>query len=605
MTASVSDIGAEAVTEMELPDEYVGRNVWGDIGQMFRLILGHIKSDPVWGTVLWAYVIGASTFSSWLGMQFMLRSADTTNALVAGKYDAVVTALIATTLALAAMVVVGFVGTFMTFTLRIRIRTFVANLLMNGWLRKKKLYSPDLGPVIDHPEQRVQEDSFTFATLVVDMLPMITGSITSFFLYSGALWALETPFTLPVPGGSHVAVPHALYLAALVSAGVLTVLAHLAGRALTRFEVVRQRLEAGFRHDLGQAREFSEQIALSRGEQIERQRAGRNYQLIQKNWTPYTTANAFLSAIQGISGNFPMVLPIALLFPLVLKGSMQVGDLQVAGESFQSLYYVIGSLISLYTSFALLRSATLRIRLMETTLAKDAPPGIVRSASAGRSFSARDLTVRTPAGEVLVAVANLEISGGQKWLIKGRSGTGKSTLFRALAGIWPFGSGTIREPENEKGVMFLPQTPYLPNGSLAELLSYPNSPEAYDADRFRKVLRDVRLERLVGEVNTIRPWSKILSPGEQQRLCLGRALLQRPDLLFLDEATSSLDAQTELEVFAALSDQLRDSAIVAISHNEQVTQAKDFVLMVERGHGSISDLRSAPATNVPKDGPHV
>lgn len=590
MTASASDIGADAVTKTEMPKEYVGSNVWRDIGHSFRLIFLHIKADTAWGSSLWAYMIAASTVSSWLGMQFMLRSADITNALVAGSYDGVVTALIATSLALAGSVGMTFISNFARMTLVIRLRTFLATMLMDRWLCCNKLYAPDR-PAIDHPEQRVQEDTYSFAIYVVDMLPLLTGVLSSFFLYSGTLWKLDIPFNIPVGNGEHVAVPHALYVAAILTAIVFTLLAHAAGRALTRLEVVRQRLEAGFRHDLGQAREFSEQIALSRGEAVERERAGHNFQLIRKNWKPFTVSTSFLNVVQATSSFVPMMTPIALLFPLVLSGKMKVGDLQVAGSSFQTLYIVFGSFVTLYSSFVVLRSATMRIGLMEKMLSTPLPRDIVRAANAGASFVARQFEVRKPTGEKLVTLDKLEISAGQKWLIKGRSGTGKSTMLRALSGIWPFGAGVLQEPAEGKRVMFVPQTPYLPNGSLAELLSYPLAAHDFSADQLRKVLHDVGLARLASELQVVQPWSKILSPGEQQRLCLGRVLLQRPDFLFLDEATSALDIQTESEVLAALFEQLSGTAIMAISHKENAMQSNDFVLTVDGGRATVTDLR--------------
>ncbi len=585
MSVSVSDGGADTIARTERPDEAIGRNVGRDIAYIVKFVFRHLRTDPVVGIVLWMVVLGSSTVSSWLSLHFMLKSAATTNGLVARDHPAVVAALLGMGGVLLAMLLNQTLSTAAALTQRIRLRKSIVDRLSDGWFGGNKLYAPGGAVPIDYPEQRIQEDTFVFAQTTVLLIPMIAGTLTSFYLYSGELWQRATPYPIHLASGIDVIIPKALYVFAILSALMMTVITHLVGRILTRLDVVRQRLEAGFRHDLGMAREFGEQIVLSKGQKTERRRSQHNFRLIQRNWTPFTIISSVLGAIQGSSTYVSMMLPTLFMFPLIIKGSMKMGDLTVVAGSFGAVYFVFSSAVTFYADFAILRAAAMRLHLMEDFLGEEDKRGVVRPQSNG-GVEVSDLTIMAPNGRQLAVVDDLRIEPGQKVLIKGRSGSGKSTLFRLLAGIWPFGRGSIAMPQGRETTMFLPQLPYMPSGSLREVLSYPSDPSRYDDADYRQVLRDVQLDRLEGELNLQRAWSKVLSPGEQQRICNGRALLQKPRYLFMDEGTSSLDAETEREVFAVLAERLSASAIVTISHTARTEAEQDVILHLEGGRMS-------------------
>jgi putative ATP-binding cassette transporter len=174
-----------------------------------------------------------------------------------------------------------------------------------------------------------------------------------------------------------------------------------------------------------------------------------------------------------------------------------------------------------------------------------------------------------PNGRVILADTGFTIEPGDRIVLTGPSGAGKSTLFRALAGIWPFGRGTVRFPGNAR-VLFLPQKPYIPIGSLREAVAYPGAAADFGDDAIRATLGDVGLAALAERLDERQNWSLQLSGGEQQRLAVARALLHRPDWLFLDEATAALDEASERHLYGLLEQRLAGATIVSIAHRPTV-----------------------------------
>jgi putative ATP-binding cassette transporter len=593
VTASVSDIGADAVVATECPPDFAHRNVWGDVAYMVRLLAFHVRRDWIFAVPLWVLLLGAGAVGSYLQLRYIRELANVTNGLVVSNRPAVVAALTGAVVFIVLTAIHHGLQSALAYTLRIRIRTALTGELLRRWLGGRGFYRPLQDHALDHPEQRVQEDVYNFGLYLIQLAPALVTSATTFYLYSNQLWLLSSPLPVSMPSGGQIIIPRALYVLAIATAIVATLSAHLIGRIYTRLDVVRQRIEAGFRHDLGQAREFAEQIVLGGGQALEEARARHDYALIRRNWRPYTGSAASLEAVRVLITLLASVIPTVLLFPLVLAGKMQVGDLTIAGVAFGAVFHAFGSISTNYDGFALLRSASQRIQLMDESLSYEQSSGFVHAAADRPEFAVRDLEVRTAAGHKLFSIDKLTIGAGERWLVRGMSGSGKSTFFRVMSGIWPFGSGTVEHPSQGSRVMFLPQKPYLPNGTLAELLSYPSPSDAFAPADYRAVLTDIRLERLIGDIGAARSWAKRLSPGEQQRVVLARALLQKPDFLFLDEATSSLDPKTEAAMFDVLARRLPDTSLVTIAHTDRLTRYHSHQLQIENGGVTIAELKGA------------
>jgi putative ATP-binding cassette transporter len=212
--------------------------------------------------------------------------------------------------------------------------------------------------------------------------------------------------------------------------------------------------------------------------------------------------------------------------------------------------------------------------------AKAIKPGIDRAPAPGPELTAENIELALPDGRALIRGLNAKIKAGDKLLIAGPSGAGKTTLFRALAGIWPFGSGRLHVPQNGKA-LFLPQRPYLPIGTLRDTLAYPAQPDEIDPQATQAVLRDVNLEQLVSRLDEEANWSHELSIGEQQRLAIARALLLKPDWLYLDEATSALDSANEQRMYKLLAERLPNATVLSIAHRPEVARFHDRRLEID------------------------
>ncbi|MGH7019734.1 MAG: ATP-binding cassette domain-containing protein, partial [Brevundimonas sp.] len=290
-----------------------------------------------------------------------------------------------------------------------------------------------------------------------------------------------------------------------------------------------------------------------------------------------------ITVVAGLPETIMLVGPAVLCAPFVLSGRMQIGDIALVGASFQQVYGGVGIIVRQYAELALLRSAVARLRLLDEMVSIDLPSDIsVTETESDDGIQVHDLMIAYPNGQLMNAVGNLEIAPGARLLVKGRSGAGKSTLLRSIAGLWPFGRGDVRLPASA-AIAFLPQRGYMPDGTLASLMSYPQAPETHDDAAYLALLERLGLARLAPRLHDHQPWSRILSPGEQQRIAGARAILAAPDYLFVDEATSALDADSEANLYSLLAERLPRTALVSVAHRPTVERFHDSVLVLEDG----------------------
>ncbi len=456
--------------------------------------------------------------------------------------------------------------------LLIRWRQWMTVQYLERWISNANHYRMQLlGDAADNPDQRIAEDIKSFIDLTLYICIGVLSSVVSFFSFVFILWGLsaEAPLTL---FGVNVAIPGYLVWIALVYSIAGTAVTHLIGRALIALNFNQQRYEADFRFNLVRVRENAEQIALLEGEPFERQRLLMRFSSVIANWFGIMSRQKKLTFFTSSFGQFAVVLPYFVASPAYFANQIQLGGLMQIASTFNNLQSALSFFVDVtYLRFAEWRAVIARLEGFDATIAQGqaaaiAKPAIEVVARAGDDeVEIDDLLVRLPKGTPLVAADDIVIAAGDSVLVTGPSGSGKSTLFRAIAGIWPFGSGTIVVPKGAN-VMALPQRPYFPIAPLAAAVSYPGEPEAFSAGRLAEVIGAVGLPALADRLKEEAHWNRMLSPGEQQRLGIARAILVAPDYLLLDEATAALDDAAEAALYRLLAERLPGTTIISIGH---------------------------------------
>jgi putative ATP-binding cassette transporter len=455
--------------------------------------------------------------------------------------------------------------------LQIRWRRWLTRHYLGEWLHGANHYRMQLqGDAADNPDQRISEDVKLFVERTLDIGLSLLNSVVTLFSFVIILWGLSAAAPLHL-FGQEFAIPGYLVWGALIYALFGTALTQWIGSPLVRLDFQQQRFEADFRFNLVRARENSEHIALLKGESAEREQLWQRFNNVVDNWYGIMSRTKRLTAFTSSYAQAAVVFPYILVAPAFFADKIQLGGLTQTASAFGSVQKALSIFVTIYRSLADWRAIVARLDGFETSIA-DATSlaagadsiGVV-SSDGGKAIDLRGLEVGLPDGTPLVSADGLSLRGGEHTLLTGPSGSGKSTLFRAIAGIWPFGKGAIKIP-TDASLMMLPQRPYFPIGTLHAAIVYPGESDSISADRVREALTLVGLPQLGPRLQEEAHWNRMLSLGEQQRLGLARALLHAPDLLFLDEATASLDEPSEAALYKLLAEKLPDTTIVSIGH---------------------------------------
>ncbi len=471
--------------------------------------------------------------------------------------------------------------------LQIRWRAWMTRRYLDHWLTDANHYRMQLlGDAADNPDQRIADDIRLFAEKAIWIGIRVLGAAVSFVSFVVILWVLSAEAPLQL-FGYEIAIPGYLVWAALLYSIVGTVVTHWIGKPLINLNFLQQRYEADFRFNLVRVRENSEQIALLKGEAAEDARLQHRFDFVISNWRAIMSRTKRLTMLTASYGQASTMFPYLLVGPAYIAGKIQLGALMQTASAFNSVREALSIFVDVYRELAEWRAVIARLDGFDAAIAQAqataaAKPAITVRPDDKPSIAIGDLTVRLPDGRPLVAAEKIELPpGGDSVLVTGPSGAGKSTLFRALAGIWPFGSGAIRVPAGAR-VMVMPQQPYFPVATLAEAVSFPDAPGTFSPAQLAEVLTAVGLPELVERLDQEVHWNRVLSQGEQQRLAIARALLQKPDFLFLDECTASLDEAAEAALYKLLKTRLGSTTLVSIGHRITLNGFHDRLLVLVR-----------------------
>ncbi|GEP60509.1 ABC transporter ATP-binding protein/permease [Reyranella soli] len=476
--------------------------------------------------------------------------------------------------------------------LRLRWRRWLTRQYLAHWLDGRGYYRIELQRTVDNADQRIAEDLRQLGEYTMTLLLGILGAVATLISFLFILWNLSGPLSLK-PIGIDITIPGYMAWVALIYAVIGTFFANLVGRRLIPLNFQRQRYEANFRFSLVRVRENAEGIALYRGEEREAEVLNQRFADVFANGWQVLFTQAQLALYQVSYGQIAIIFPYIVTAPGFFSGALTLGVVMQTASAFGQVQGALSFFIDNYTYLAELRAVM--DRLMGLQKASDAKPAtsIEVAPEPGRSdLGAAGLTLGLPNGQALLADATFALPRGRSTLITGASGSGKSTLFRALAGIWPFGKGQVRVPAGAR-VLFLPQKPYIPIGTLRDAVKYPDEQSTASDAEIVSALEAVKLGHIAGRMDEVAHWTNILSGGEQQRLAVARALVFKPDWLFLDEATASLDEAMETAVYEALKQRLPAMTMVSIGHRPSLRQWHDRQIELRRGQGEVGRLVEA------------
>ncbi|MBU9765298.1 ABC transporter ATP-binding protein/permease [Mycobacterium sp. TNTM28] len=469
----------------------------------------------------------------------------------------------------------------------VRWRVWLTHRLTGDWLEQRAYYRGRFlggfgGTPIDNPDQRIQQDIDVFTTgtgpetntpTVATAQTLLFGSvyaIVSVVAFTPILWNLAGPLTI-----MGVTVPKALFWIALLWVAVTTVVAIWIGRPIIRLTFRNSLTNAAFRYALVRVRDGAEAVGFYNGERTERATLTERFARVIANYRRLVLRGvAFLGWNRSINQIIDP-LPLIIQAPRLFAGQLTYGDVLQSASAFNRVQSSLSFFRSVYDAFAGYRAAIIRLDgLVTANEQARALPCLDTGVSSGGGVELENIEVRSPDGDLLLDDLDMRLAPGESLVITGPSGTGKTTLLRSLARLWPYGSGTVRYPELGE-VMFLSQLPYAPLGDLRTVVCYPAPTGTYTDDEIRSALAEVALGNLTSRLDEDADWGKVLSPGEQQRIAFARVLLAKPAAVFLDEATSALDDGQQYALYSTLRTRLPDCIVVSISHRDSVNRLHD------------------------------
>jgi putative ATP-binding cassette transporter len=487
--------------------------------------------------------------------------------------------------------------------LQVHWRAWLSRRLIDRWLSDRRFYQLSIaGDPAKNPEYRIADDARMATEPLVDFVAGLTSSVLSAATFVSILWYIGGSLDL-APYGAAVSIPGFMVLGVLAFSLLTTVATWTVGRPLIGCLEARNASEAKLRYELTRVRENAENIVLVNGDGDERQTLTANLADVVRKWLGVVSRESHMTWLSNGSTVLMPVVPLLLGAPKYLQGHLTLGELMQTAAAFAQVHLSLNWLANNAVRIAeWLASARRVVELsascdeLDTAIEAFAHGGITIGDSPDDAIHIEGLSIAEPTGHVVLDAPEIVIPHGQNVLVQGDPGTGKSTLVRAMASLWPWGSGRILRPRDAR-IIFLLQRPYIPPGTLRHALLYPSADPKTPDDTLRDALRRCGLSRLVARLDEENGWSHTLSGGEQQRLAFVRLLIDPPDIVIMDEATSALDEVSEARMMEFLRTDLASVTVIGVARRSGLDGYFDREINLRRTHGlaraTVRDLHEA------------
>lgn len=473
-------------------------------------------------------------------------------------------------------------------TLILHWRRWLTTRFIDIWLQNKTYYNLQMfGKDTDNPDQRISEDVRQFVEMTLGFAIGILKSLCTFISFVFILYQLSGPLSFSFMGKTWTIHGYMLWASLLYSV-LGTYITHVVGRKLVKLNFIQQRYEADFRFSMIRLRESAESVAFYRGEAQEGRVFKNRFKLLLDNFWQLVNKQKQLVFLNSGYSQIAIIFPFVVAMNRYLSKEVSLGGLMQVASAFGRVQDSLSYFVDMYSSIAQWQAVVMRLTYFGRHMhevSQQAEQFHVERFATSEAVSVEQMQVNLPDDTVLLQDISFTLQPGRNVLIKGVSGSGKSTLLRALAGIWPFVTGKINLPKMEE-LMFIPQKPYIPLGSLREALLYPGKKPLSD-EELLYLLDLCQIGYLRDKLDLVADWSHVLSVGEQQRLAFVRAHIQEPKWLFLDEATSALDEDTEAAMYALLAERLTQTTLVSIGHRSTLNKYHELMLVIDKQTKSV------------------
>lgn len=473
-------------------------------------------------------------------------------------------------------------------TLILHWRRWLTTRFIDIWLQNKTYYNLQMfGKDTDNPDQRISEDVRQFVEMTLGFAIGILKSLCTFISFVFILYQLSGPLSFSFMGKTWTIHGYMLWASLLYSI-LGTYITHVVGRKLVKLNFIQQRYEADFRFSMIRLRESAESVAFYRGEAQEGRVFKNRFKLLLDNFWQLVNKQKQLVFLNSGYSQIAIIFPFVVAMNRYLSKEVSLGGLMQVASAFGRVQDSLSYFVDMYSSIAQWQAVVMRLTYFGRHMhevSQQAEQFHVERFATSEAVSVEQMQVNLPDDTALLQDINFTLQPGRNVLIKGVSGSGKSTLLRALAGIWPFVTGKINLPKTEE-LMFIPQKPYIPLGSLREALLYPGKKPLSD-EELLYLLDLCQIGYLRDKLDLVADWSHVLSVGEQQRLAFVRAHIHEPKWLFLDEATSALDEDTEAAMYALLAERLTQTTLVSIGHRSTLNKYHELMLVIDKQTKSV------------------